>query len=188
MRILYAACGHGLVVWDCVEKVVQTVLKYPACTEGIQKMTCIGQNSIAFLSNCGIFYVMNVKKRMISLHFRHDSFTSFDVDSAGERVALISTDGSAQIYDIKVAIRAQKAYAQERIEQGIEADLVQTSISEVSDAPPEIPFQPLTELENMEFNYNPKPPGPGEHELLKPVYKLAKIDPKSSLMSHSKLK
>ena len=39
MGILYAACGHGLVVWDCVEKQVQTVLKYPACTEGIQKMT-----------------------------------------------------------------------------------------------------------------------------------------------------
>ena len=87
-------------------------------------MTAIGKNSIAFLSNCGIFYVMNVKKRMISLHFRHDNFSSFDVDSAGERVALISIDGSAQVYDIKVAIRAQREYAQERIEQGIEPDLV----------------------------------------------------------------
>jgi hypothetical protein len=69
-RQVFAACSRGLVCWDAANDIPEYVLKFPPEVTSVTRMDAVRGNSIAFQSACGIFYLLNLKKRLITLHVR----------------------------------------------------------------------------------------------------------------------
>jgi len=111
--------------------VVDYILNYPIEVTSITQLVFIGSNTLAFLSNCGIFYLLNLSKRVISLHYRNAAYSTFDIDIQGKKMALVGIDGLTYVYKIKNAVRQQKSCIKEKLELGIEPELLETMLSEV---------------------------------------------------------
>jgi WD40 repeat protein len=120
------------VCWSTASKAIEYILKVPVEVTSVTHISAIGKNSLVFLSDCGILYILNLKKRLITLHIRERAFTSFEVNQNGQLLACVGVDGTLYLYDLKMAVAYQKRYATERIELGIEEDLLLTELSEAS--------------------------------------------------------